>query len=406
MKQPAPKRILFTGYAPVHFVCFLRSYLQLAGDPRVECWLSGGFKRGANDEETGVYDLAGFYDRFPVDHSRVIPIDRARQEDFDVLVCAHLSDSLFPRRARRTVQVFHGVSFKNLAVREKALRFDILCLPGRYHAELYQRQGLVRPEGSLCLVTGFPKVDPLVNGELDRQELPARLGIDSGRPTILYAPTGGKFNSLETMGAQVIDRIRAADRWNLLVKPHDHPKLTTVDWFQELAASEDAHCRLVRDWDVVPYLHAADLLITDASSVAVEYTLLDRPMIFLDVPKLWQGVVKRGAPLDLDTYGRKIGQVVEKPEDVVGAIAGGLEQPQREAQLRRAMARHVFHRPGTATQRVTGVIRFAAGLMAELPDEVNVLNPALGLPADSKKAVPAAFPPDFLPRPAQTQEGT
>lgn len=384
MNHRPPKRVLFTGYAPVHFVCFLRTYLRLAGDPRVECWLSGGFKRG--EEEATTYDLAGFYDRFPVDHSRVIPIEQARQEDFDVLVCAHLSDTLFPRSARRTVQVFHGVSFKNLAVREKALRFDLLCLPGRYHAELYQRQGLVRAGGSLCLVTGFPKVDALANGELDRAALLRRLGFDPRRPTILYAPTGGKHNSLETMGAEVIDRIRAAGSWNLLVKPHDHPKLTAIDWFRELAASEDGHCHLVRDWDVVPYLHTADLLITDASSVAVEYTLLDRPMIFLDVPKLWKAELKRGAPLDLDTYGRKIGRLVEQPEEVVAAVADGLAQPQREAELRRAMARHVFHEPGTATQRVTDVVRFAAGLVPELPHGVEVLNPAspvLELPTHS-----------------------
>jgi hypothetical protein len=367
------KRILFTGYAPVHFVCFLRTYVQLAADPRLECWLSGGFRRG--DDEATVYELTGFYDRFPVDQSRVIPIERAREEDFDVLVCAHLSDALFPRFAHRTVQVFHGVSFKNLAVREKALRFDILCLPGRYHADLYRRQGLVRADGSLCLVTGFPKVDPLVDGELDRLALLHRLGFDPHRPTILYAPTGGRHNSLETMGTEVIACIRAAGSWNLLVKPHDHPKLTEVDWFRELAPFEDDNCRLIRDWDVVPYLHAADLLITDASSVAVEYTLLDRPMIFLDVPNLWQGVVKRGAPLDLDTYGRKIGRVVERAHDVIEAIADGLARPERESELRRAMARHVFHAPASATQRVTNVVYFAAGLTPQLPLGVEVLNP-------------------------------
>ncbi|MCH8889793.1 MAG: CDP-glycerol glycerophosphotransferase family protein [Myxococcales bacterium] len=97
--------------------------------------------------------------------------------------------------------------------------------------------------------------------------------------------------------------------WNLLIKPHDHAK-NAIDWFKELARYENGVVRLVRDLDVVPYLHAADLLVTDASSVAVEYTLLDRPIIFMDVPQMFNKVRKRSPSLDLDTYGRKIGEIM------------------------------------------------------------------------------------------------
>ncbi len=375
MDDSTPKRILFAGYAPVHFICCLPVYRRLAADPRVEFWLSGGFKRIDEEEEETAYSLEGFYDAFPVDRRRVIPIERAREEDFDVLVSAHGSSSLFPRSARRTVQIFHGVSFKNLLVREKYLQYHFLCLPGRYHAELYRRKGLVRPGVGQCLVTGFPKTDPLASGTLDRDALLRQNGADPGRPTILYAPTGSKHNSLETMGLDVIRRIRDDGRWNLLVKLHDHPKASGTDWARTLDALENDRVRRVRDWDVVPCLHAADLLVTDASSVSVEYALMDRPILFLDVPKLLENVVKRDGALDLDTYGRKVGRVVERPEDVVGAVEDALAHPQREGELRRAMARHVFHGPGRATERVTGVVLHAAGLEPVLPDGVEVLEP-------------------------------
>src|SRR6185503_19724558 len=104
-------------------------------------------------------------------------------------------------------------------------------------------------------------------------------------PTILFAPTGEKRNALEVHGVAAIRAIRATRRYNLLVKPHDHPK-RAIDWFSELAKLEDERTRLVRGLDVVPFLKAADLLITDASSVAFEYTLVDRPIIFLDVPRM------------------------------------------------------------------------------------------------------------------------
>ena len=40
----ARKRILFAGYAKVHFVCFLPVYRELAKQPDVELFLSGGHR--------------------------------------------------------------------------------------------------------------------------------------------------------------------------------------------------------------------------------------------------------------------------------------------------------------------------------------------------------------------------
>jgi len=364
------KRVLFTGYAPVHFVCFLPVYRSLLDDPAVELWLSGGFKRELDDERVE-FDLAGFYDPFPVDRERVIPIEKARQESFDVLVCAHLSDSLFPGAAARTVQIFHGVSFKNLLVRERALRFDVLCLPGRYHAELYRRQGLVRAGGPRCFLTGYAKTDPLASRVSDPAVLRA-LELDPSRPTILFAPTGEKRNALEVHGVDAIRAIKKTGRFNLLIKPHDHPK-RKIDWFAELADLEDDRTRLVRGLDVVPFLGAADLLITDASSVAFEYTLLDRPIVFLDVPRMLEKVQKRAPSLDLETYGRKIGRVVPGPAELVDAIDDSLAHPDREGPIRRAAAEHIFYRPGGATRRVAGIVRWAAGLAEPPADAESVI---------------------------------
>ncbi len=374
------KRILFSGSAWVHFACAFPVYQRLASDDRLEFWLTGGFKRQEGDEGA-TYCLDGFYDQFAVDRARVIPFARAREEDFDVLVAAHKSPAR-PRSARRSVQVFHGVSFKNLGVREKYLEFDFLCLAGQYHAEAYRRAGLVRTPGQ-CLVTGVPKVDALVDGRLDREALLRRHGLDPRRPTILYAPTGSRFNSMETMGREVIDSISRAGSWNLLIKLHDHPKDTAVDWPREIEGMETDTIRLVRDADVVPYLNAADLLLTDASSVSVEYTLVDRPIVYLDVPELLQDVVARGGALDLETHGRKTGMVVGRSDDVVAAIAEGLTHPERHRVQRHETARHIFHDPGRATQRVADVILHAAGLASGLPSGVVSLDPvaSMGPPA-------------------------
>lgn len=358
------RRVLFSGYAKVHFVCFLPVYQRLRSDPNLDLYLSGGFKTVDGDETS--FSIDGFYDEFDVDHSKVLSAQATKQQDFDVLVCAHLSDALFPRSATRTVQIFHGVSFKNLAVREKALAYDYLCLPGRYHAEQYQKQGLIRADSSTALITGFPKVDSLVSDTEAGRGLLRELGLDPARPTVLFAPTGDKYNSLELMGKNVIRAIADDGRWNLLVKPHDHPKRKT-NWMAKLERFEGPRMRLVRDFDIAPALRAADLLMTDASSVALEYTLLDRPMLFLDTPQLLERLKKRAPALDLDTYGRKLGTIVAQADGVVAAIAGNLADPTQGAALRRQAAEHLFHRPGTASDRIAEVVRHAAGHVTGLP---------------------------------------
>ncbi|MDP6980669.1 MAG: CDP-glycerol glycerophosphotransferase family protein [Myxococcota bacterium] len=361
------KRILFSGYAKVHFVCFFPVYQQLRNDPEIDIYLSGGFKSTDGDDVS--FSVDGFYDDFDVDHSKVLSAAETKNMDFDVLVCAHLSDALFPRSANRTVQIFHGVSFKNLAVREKALRYDYLCLPGQYHAEQYRKQGLIRSDASTALLTGFPKTDLLMALKDQPRQLVENLGLDPALPTLLFAPTGDKHNSLEIMGKAVIDALVGDGRWNLMVKPHDHPKRDT-NWFSKLASREGPRMKLLHDFDIAPALASADLLLTDASSVALEYTLLDRPMIFLDTPKLFEKLKKRAPALDLETYGRKLGKIVEGPESIVEAVESSLADPSTEAAIRRQAAEHLFHRPGAASERIAKVVRHAAGLEPSLPEDV------------------------------------
>lgn len=377
--MPEPKkRIMFSGYAPVHFLSFLPVLRRLEKTPGIEVWLSGGFRH--KDPDGSIRFVSdGFYDPFDVDPCRVLSVEETRQADFDVVVCAHLSDALFPRSAGRTVQIFHGVSFKNYAVREKALRFDYLCLPGHYHASRYRERGLVRPEGSQIFVTGFAKMDRLFSGELDRNLLLRRLGLDASKPTLLYAPTGDRANSLETMGEKVLAALGRCGRWNVLVKPHDHPK-EKIDWFSRLGPLESASVRLVRDLDIVPYLHAADLLLSDASSAITEFTLLDRPIVLLSVPKLLHRVIERGGALDVDGYGHRLGPVVDIPEAAPRVVEAQLSDSSAYAAVRRRVACEVFYRPGTAAERVAAVVRFAAGLLPQMHADIERLEPQQHLP--------------------------
>ncbi len=86
-------------------------------------------------------------------------------------------------------------------------------------------------------------------------------------------------------------------------------------------------------------------------------------------------VLKRGAPLDLETHGRKIGQLAKSPGEVVAAIERGLSEPDERGELRRETAAGVFHAPGGAAERVARIVRWSAGLEPGPPADVELLEP-------------------------------
>jgi CDP-glycerol glycerophosphotransferase (TagB/SpsB family) len=236
-----------------------------------------------------------------------------------------------------------------MAVRRDVLVYDHLFIVGPYMHRLFTGQQMLRDSDPRLVPIGFPKLDRLVNGELDRATLLRHVRLSGRRPIILYAPTGQAGNSLEHSGEAVIERLKRTRKYDILIKVHDHPRDNSVNWADRLKPLLDEHVKLVTDYDVVPYLFLADLLITDASSVSNEYSLLDRPMVFLDVPQLLANMRKKGVALDLDTWGRKGGIVVEWPDEAVDAVEWSLAHPRAASRLRKAMARDLFYNPGTAT---------------------------------------------------------
>ena len=100
---------------------------------------------------------------------------------------------------------------------------------------------------------------------------------------------------------------------------------------------------------MIPLLYLADLLISDASSVSNEYSLLDRPIVFIDTPMLIaQAQAAADSAVDLDTWGRRGGIVASAPDAVVRVVEAGPREPQQYSDVRRAMAKDFFYNPGTA----------------------------------------------------------
>lgn len=340
--------ILFAGYAPVHFLCFEPLYRRLLKREDIRITLSGGIRSG--DKDNPDYDAEALYAPFDLPPGAVKTVDEIGEMDFDLQFSSH-TKLIQPRSAQRRIQIFHGVSFRNKAVRPENMAYDHYFVVGPYMLSRFADAGLMREGDPRIAKIGFMKTDALINGSLNRDEILARTGFAGDRPILLYAPTGAKHNSLETVGEEAIRALLEADRYDLIIKPHDHPKNSDTDWATYLRRYESDHCRVASPREnVIPLMFVSDLLISDASSVVNEYALLDRPIVFLDTPALLrQAQNARHSMLDLDTFGRNGGLVAEGADDIAARVAESLDDPGRLSEARRQIADNLFYNRGCAT---------------------------------------------------------
>jgi len=214
--------------------------------------------------------------------------------------------------------------------------------------------GALDPESEAIRLVGMPKSDCLVDGSLERDAILAGQGLNPARPSVLYAPTWTPYSSLNAIGEEVIRGLVDAG-YTVLVKPHDHSFELSyassggIDWNARLRPLLDRpHGRLVRDGNAAPWLVAADVLVSDHSSVGFEYLLLDRPLIRIESPELIQ---RAGIPEEYVALMASASTTVRTAQHVLAGVERALADPARGSDARRRVAAELFYRPGGATRR-------------------------------------------------------
>ncbi|MCB2155301.1 CDP-glycerol glycerophosphotransferase family protein [bacterium] len=335
------KHILLFSKAPMNYLMFARVAGRLLADERVRLDIFAVGEEGQ--------DVRALYEGMGVDPQRLVSKTTARWKKYDLYVSPDMR--IVGKRARKKVHVFHGISFKGKAYSEQIRDYDHAFLIGPYQRNQFVKRGILTEDDPRMVNIGMPKTDPIVNGEFVRDEVLSSRGLPTDKPVVLYAPTWRKEASLNTMGEEILRAVGGMGDVTLLLKLHDwclDPARNRRDWGAWLADQQEANApwTWIRERDIVPFLATADLLISDASSTANEFLLRDRPILFMDVPELFE---KYEQSIDLDTWGRKTGVVVQRPEDVPAAITAALSDPGTHSEIRRAAAADYFYNPGQAT---------------------------------------------------------
>ena len=282
--------------------------------------------------------------------TRFLPHVIVAAEDLTYLhLRAHLPFSRF-------VHTRHGLANKGIPARSFRAA-DYVCVTSEFVRDEFIAQG-IQPRREYW-VTGYIQMDNLFSA-------PRPALIPPKRKVVLYAPTWHHgLSSLPMLGERAVELLHGgrSDTF-VVIKPHplvqegQDPNL--APWMETLRLAcrgrPNTHLIESRGEDVMPWLKAADVLVTDASSVQLEYLALDRPLVLIDNPE-------RLTSLHFDSKGlewvwRDMGESIAEANALPAALANALDHPKQRAPQRAVYREKLFgtladgHSGGRLAERI------------------------------------------------------
>lgn len=277
----------------------------------------------------------------------------------DITIFADACTNVF--NCGKRVFVGHGIISKGGFYTESPLvrrenLADLICVPGPWHKRILQKNVF-----SPLVVTGFIKSDRLFGpAACTRADFCRQYAIPVDATIILYAPTfNDELSAIPCLGEQIV-QVCEPDRY-LIIKLHTMTDVVLTEMHRRLAA-DHPRVRFVEEIDVTPAMAAADILISDVSSVLVEFMGLDRPVIAVNNPRQHEYEGYRAD--DIEYLVRDACQQVGTIEELLPAVEAAVTQPHILSPLRRHYADELcYGRDGRSAQRVAeAVLALATGV--------------------------------------------
>ena len=228
-----------------------------------------------------------------------------------IVVCAEQTSlwlpRLFPMRAK-FVKTSHGVGSMSARDDPRRRAAALTLVPSERERRTYLDRGFA-PERFVA--TGYVKAD-------FTHRTHAAPPFADTRPVVLYTPHWQQHrSSWWRWGAEVVRRIVADGRYNLIFAPHQRliEKAPEVaDLMRRIDALPHVHCD-IDGFAMVDgsYTGVADVYLGDTSSQVIEFLMRPRPCVFLNAG----GADWEGDP----NYARwACGEVVDDVADVIAAL--------------------------------------------------------------------------------------
>ena len=210
----------------------------------------------------------------------------------------HYFKKMIRQNKKIFIDVNHGLPMQkwNEKIVSQWYRFTEVWLMSNMHKKIYINDFGYKEKNNL-IVTGYGRLDYLKkfikseNNVKTKSELLKKYNFDENKQIILYAPTWIHNKSLvsdefmspkKTSFIKFLDEISNELNINLIFRPHINTTFNRKD--KKILNSLKHITFMPQDkYDSVEdFMILSDILITDYSSIAFDYLLLNRPVIFLN----------------------------------------------------------------------------------------------------------------------------
>lgn len=237
-----------------------------------------------------------------------------------VTASSGIKKSAFSHCVLYLVHMPHSISSLHMIYPKEAFdEYDILFSVGPHHdremISIASRRALTGFKKSIP--TGYGKLDLLQDAAVNKKMSSPFL---SGK-TVLIAPSWGQGNILDTMDEKLILALLDRDL-NVTLRPHPMFFINNASAMEHIRSrfSKNARFSIESSMELGEALFYADILITDYSGIAQEFSALrKKPVIFVDVPRKilnseWEE--HDITPLEIESYGH-LGPLVEANSDAI-----------------------------------------------------------------------------------------
>jgi len=255
-----------------------------------------------------------------------------------------------PHSQRTFLNLFHAIAVKKLAdkasfsaSKKKDIdSWDYFLVSSQFEKEFIKKQFGFDEEQILTF--GQPRNDIIVKNKL--------ISSDNGNKLVLYAPTFRdhtmtKLFPFDDADLLALDQFLRDNRIEIMIRLHVHDeqkysKRTIYKNLQNIYFKGSDKIPSIND-----YLHHVDMLISDYSSITLDYLLLDRPVAYI--------------PYDYDEYNKVRGFSFDYLKHLAGPVLKTQSDLQsflltdgKEHAAQRNTIKNIFHehQDGKSTQRL------------------------------------------------------
>ena len=280
-------------------------------------------------------------------------------QKYDLLVCTDVY-ARFPLRSTKKVLLKHGAGVASRILTRHPFRktifdFDLVLVNGEADRDLLSRFGAEKFVAEKVIAVGLPYLDRLQTELGAREVYRRRMGIAANKKVALIGPSWRGLQAIEARDPGYFDEIIAVLReldWEILIKMHacsfNKAMAQGEDWAERLCRYSQSRIHIDYDVDDVPAFLSADILITDISSRAFDFMLLDKPVIAVLPDNLFTDDLDRERIRLL----RQGALLIHSPAELKSAITHGMNKHDLLRAGRQHLARRSFANPGRATQAV------------------------------------------------------